>query len=298
MHTQFDLKRIDHAYRASKNCRIVEGDERERTTYVFFSGNGLYYPNTDDVLESVVLENDHYEWANLFFSSGIRFRRAIFVRDVLKTWYSKGIGPDMPDIDSVIRHLGTIVPQGTETICVGNSAGGYAATLFGIALGARKIFNVSGYAVLDDGICLAPQNPALARARTDPAKSKWFDLGDILASNTSSDIFYFYPVDCPEDAPQSAVFTRHDRVHAFPFLSSEHGRGAPSYLFPRLFVLSRETLIRICGSRKGRAWTSASLVFATAGVLSGLRLVASYRLHAISRKLAKVRSKPVRNPGI
>jgi hypothetical protein len=59
-----------------------------------------------------------------------------FVRDHHQAWYHRGVKGVGRDIDAVSRHLRELC-AGRRAIFVGNSAGGYAALLFGAAIGAE-----------------------------------------------------------------------------------------------------------------------------------------------------------------
>ena len=76
---------IRQAYKAL-NYRIVETSARTNNAIVFFSGNGLYFPNTKEVFENVILNSDRYEWENIAKNKKIRkyYKLIIFVRDIYK----------------------------------------------------------------------------------------------------------------------------------------------------------------------------------------------------------------------
>ena len=77
---------IRQAYKAL-NYRIVETSARTNNAIVFFSGNGLYFPNTKEVFENVILNSDRYEWENiinLLFLCGIFTNNGILTVLTLK----------------------------------------------------------------------------------------------------------------------------------------------------------------------------------------------------------------------
>lgn len=68
----------------------------------------------------------------------------IFVKDFLQCWYQKGLVGKSVDIETTTEYLKTIIPKESETlICLGTSAGGYAAIRFGVDLGAARIIAFS-----------------------------------------------------------------------------------------------------------------------------------------------------------
>jgi hypothetical protein len=270
MNTQFDIESLNYAYTHLQNYKIIDNQTikyKKNRVIVCFSGNGLYYPNNDDVFKKAILENDYYEWENIMKNNHLQYTKIVFIRDLRKTWYIDGINITFDSIENVLSFLKQTLGKFDELICVGNSAGGYAALVFGILLGAQKIFCISGYAILDKEICYDPLNPSLKLAYNNPEKSKWLDLTQII-SNSTSDIFYFYPAYSSEDQKQYNLLKDYSRVYCFAIDSDQHGAGAPGFLYPYLFNMRAKRLRKI--SRKGnqRVWSRDLLSQKTLGYLN------------------------------
>ena len=75
------------------NYQCVETGEKSDLCYIFFSSNGLYYPNTKMIFEEQIFLKDRYEWKWVVKNSKIPqiASRIIYVRDIYKCWYSRGI---------------------------------------------------------------------------------------------------------------------------------------------------------------------------------------------------------------
>ncbi|MEN9352756.1 MAG: hypothetical protein RL318_81 [Fibrobacterota bacterium] len=281
--SQFQLNRLEELYSTLAHHKIVPGNDSSAPVFLFFSGNALYFPNTDEVLERTIIHSDRYEWENILSQGIIPFSFAIFVRDIKKTWYSEGISAQYPDIDALLGLLKTLIPDGRKLVCVGNSAGGYAATLFGILLGAERIINVSGFVLLGDDLCSGAENPALNAAMQVEKKRKWFDLRPLLATG-NCDIYHIYPVDSAMDQEQHAILSRYSNVHAFPVASSRHGDGAPGYIYPYLLSFSNERMRELAKRLRSRAWTPFALARCSLGLWGALRA-------RILRKIRRLRIK-------
>jgi acetyl esterase/lipase len=63
--------------------------------------------------------------------------KKVYVRDLAGVWYHRGVAGAGPDVDSVAAHLRELTAEADEVVMIGNSAGGYAALLFGALLGCE-----------------------------------------------------------------------------------------------------------------------------------------------------------------
>src|SRR5919108_4931419 len=72
-----------------------------------------------------------FEFRNTLSSVDVK---SAFLRDHYSAWYHRGVLDVGPDIDSVVALLREFRSQADEMVMIGNSAGGYAALLFGSLL--------------------------------------------------------------------------------------------------------------------------------------------------------------------
>lgn len=91
---------------------------------MFFSRNGLYYPDTVESFVNIIIENDRFEWQNVMKSSLVQvtYEMVILVRDVYKTFYQKGINSSLDSIEKVLYFLKEKT-EGYQVITCGQSAG-------------------------------------------------------------------------------------------------------------------------------------------------------------------------------
>lgn len=90
----------------------------------------------------------HAEFELAFRRAGIR--TALFVRDPLRAWYLRGIGPAGHTFESVVSRLQEQIraARPSRIVTVGSSMGGYAAIRAGIALQAEAILAFGPQVVL------------------------------------------------------------------------------------------------------------------------------------------------------
>lgn len=103
---------------------------------LFFSSNGIYFPDTEESFTATIIEKDRFEWFGIRPDAG----RYVYVRDVFKQWYISGINQHFNDPDKLLILLKDLIGGYNRIYTVGSSAGGYAAILYGSLLGADRVF--------------------------------------------------------------------------------------------------------------------------------------------------------------
>jgi pimeloyl-ACP methyl ester carboxylesterase len=101
--------------------------------------------------------------------------KRLFVRDPRQSWYHRGLPSHERTLAELAGCLREIVDQhGSERVVVaGNSAGGYAALLFGTLLGADVVLAFAPQTVIDSAIL----EPLVRRGALE---EEWVDLGRAL----------------------------------------------------------------------------------------------------------------------
>lgn len=243
MITQFEIPEILNFYSSNDNYEMYDLNRDSNTCYIYFSSNGIYYPNTKEAFENSIVESNRFDWKrNIVRSSN----RVLFVRDVLKTWYLKGINSNISSIEKLLELLQKET-RGLKVTCVGSSAGGYAATLFACLLNAERAFNFSGQFSLWHGLNDEDKRlemPFLTSHIENKSINKFFSLRSYL-ENSNVPIFYFYPAHCPLDYPQMETVCDLDMVYRFPFNSAEHAKTCYPINFLDLFSKSNLELISL-----------------------------------------------------
>lgn len=206
-----------------------------RICYIMFSSNGLYYPNTREVFEDTILKKDRYEWKWVVNNSHIPqiAGRIIYVRDIYKCWYTKGINVRDNTIDKTLELLEELT-RGYQVVTVGSSAGGYMAVLTAIKLKAAYCFNFSGQYSIADNM----GNP-------------YYDLTEML-QDYKGEVFYFFPIGCEMDKRHFESVRHIKCVKAFQFADSKH--AATMFAGNMCFIVdkSKDEMLRLYQKYAGK----------------------------------------------
>jgi len=215
---QIESEQLQKAY-SKENIKVKKYGNSNRC-YIFFSSHALYYPNTQEVFQKVIMEDDRYEWEHLAESpelvaiSGMH----IFVRDVYKQWYVDGINNQLNTLDKVMDYLQEITKD-YEIIIVGNSAGGYMAAIAAWKLNAVTCYNFAGQISLLDRI---EKNELLKNAEEDITKNKYFNIVNLFC-DTNCKFYYFYAKKNLEDCSSYKLIADNENVKGFGFRQKVHG---------------------------------------------------------------------------
>lgn len=238
--TQFDIPEVIHIYRTQENYKVYHFDLKDDRCIIYFSSHGIYYPNHQKVFREKIIQKNYFEWNYKIIKS---VRKIIFVRDVLKTWYLKGINAELNTIEKLLEFLRKET-RGLRIICIGSSAGGYAATLFGSLLQAEKVFSFSGqfslYPYLKNRIKRL-ENPVLVQFESIAEVNQYFALEKFVQEN-STPIFYLFPFRSQIDREQAEYIESFSNIYPFAFSSASHGKTCYPINFLTLFNLPSSRL--------------------------------------------------------
>lgn len=102
---------------------------------VYFTSNALYYPNTEENFCNEIYEKDKYEW---YKTRRISYKH-IFLRDVYKQWYIRGINSRIDSIPVMADWLREETAGYEDITVVGSSAGGFISIVIGHYIQAKKV---------------------------------------------------------------------------------------------------------------------------------------------------------------
>lgn len=183
---------------------------------IYCSSSGLYYPNTEEeFIKAFIDRKDKFEWRNHRVKDAAK---SIWIRDITKEFYVRGINKRICTIDKLIDFLRGET-EGYDVITVGSSSGGYIATVIGCLLHAKRVLSFSGFFDLD--IIDKDTWPLVAECAQFPAIHKWYRLHDLIKSSDTL-IFYFCSHRLKVDCLQAEGLNL-DNVKIFRFDSSVHG---------------------------------------------------------------------------
>lgn len=150
-----ESEQLLNRYYKENNFEIVDlnqSKKKKRICYVFFSSNGLYKSRNNVVDVEEMHETNRYEWKSICENKKIirKASRIIYLRDVFKAFYIKGINEKYNSIDKVIDFLSKET-NGMDVVLAGSSAGAYMSLLVGNKLNnTKRIISLGGIVDLED----------------------------------------------------------------------------------------------------------------------------------------------------
>ncbi len=238
-----------HQVYKEDNYYCKKHNNKSQKCIIFFSGNGLYYPNTEQVFELAIIKRNKFEWDNIAKSLYIakNYEKVIFVRDIFKQWYVTGINDRVDSIEKLYELLKDLCGD-NEIVTVGNSAGGYIATLMGYMLNAVAVFSFSGQFMLNaENI---NYGPIIERYRSNPNIEKYFDVKKF--SNEVTKVFYFCPDKVQIDIFQLSYIKNTENVFTFLFDSETHGQTINGKDYPLVLSLPYDFLCNYCKKNENK----------------------------------------------
>lgn len=220
------------------NYIINEYDNDSDMVAIYFSSNGLYFPNTEECFRQKIIEENRYEWQHYKIPN---VKKEIFFRDVYKSWYITGINDKINSIDKMVEFIKSELPENVTVVTVGNSAGGYAAALIGTLIGADWIFDFSG----QNSLWLEENNPFVKKYMLEEEKSRYFELIRIWEKLKCPPIFYFYSGKNEEDIKQFSMIEKECNIHAFAFKTKTHERTMYNFNLPFVLAMNNDRLLRL-----------------------------------------------------
>lgn len=255
---------LDRVYETDNYKEVVCG--KGKKAYLFFSSNGLFFPDEYTVAEKVLIQQDRYEWENIVSDKTILkdCGKIIFLRDVYKSWYVQGINSKIDSADK----LGGFLKKkcdGYKVVTVGSSAGGYAAVLFGLMLKAEMVFCFSGQFDLYNHKNVLTTYPRLQRFKNEEERNKYYNLIPLISSNREVPIFYFCPIKSEDDAKQYELVVNKKMLYIFRMDSEIHGNVVKPQNYKHLFGGGRTYLKALSFCLKKSMISMERLYFLTSG---------------------------------
>lgn len=269
-------------YFEKENYKEIIVNAEKNLCYIFFSGNGLYYPNTVEEFKKTIIESNRYEWENIANSPELlqKAGKYIFLRDLYKSWYIKGINANIDSIDKLFEWLKERT-NGYRIITVGNSAGGYMAALMGSLLNAEMVFDFSGQFSLYANKDVVTKYALLNKYSADIERKKYFDICEFLEHNEN--IMYFWPGKSEIDIKQYDL-VKETKIYSFRFKARIHGQSMYSANIPYLLVQDKQYLLDLYKHYEGKDIVKEEFFIRTRGVKALCKMYISFFEKKITKK--------------
>jgi pimeloyl-ACP methyl ester carboxylesterase len=137
-----------------------------------------------------------FEFFNTVSSFGVK---KAFLRDLTQSWYHRGVEGIGADVPAIADYLAKLIAESgaTRTVLVGNSAGAYAALLFGQLLDADEVHAFSPQSFIDPDLRAQHDDHrwqvyvdrVVAAGGPDP---RYADLLPVLSQGGVSTTFHIY----------------------------------------------------------------------------------------------------------
>lgn len=202
---------------------------------IYFSSNGIYFPNTANTFYHALVEKNRFEWY------GNRIKRAykhIFVRDVYKQWYVKGISQKIPSSEALVEWLKKEC-KGYKVITLGSSAGGYAAVLFGAMIGAELQLAFSPQVSIES---------LLDEERDDiPLLYKEYEYNDVSRYICRAKHLYFFYSKYSLNDMNDIKIVQREKGNIVMFNNDVHGVPFKEYALPSIINMDNKHLDSLVG---------------------------------------------------
>lgn len=284
---QFGIPSVYEIYNNEKNYLIEYAKNKKSICAIYFSSNGIYFPNEEEIFKKEIIKKNKFEWYKLRIKNA---RKHIFLRDVFKQWYVQGINKDLKTIEDLFEFLKKET-EGYEVITIGSSAGGYAAVLFGSLLNASRVlafasqFNLNHILTNKDD---RRKNPFIVKFFEISSNNKYLNIIDII-KRSNIHIFYFLPFYSREDKEQYNLLTSLENIYCFKIDCNVHGMPISRYSLQKTINFNLKKLIQIYEKIEGQVISpikyekysngfAASIYFCICGKFKGIfRLIFSRR---------------------
>ncbi len=153
--------------------------------------------------------------------------RNIYLRDIWKSWYVKGINSKINSIPKIIELLQKLVKGFEHIVVVGSSSGAYLSAIIGCAIGVDECFLFSPQFSLSHHNNCIETHPLLKKYSNDPIRAPFFEANKVIMEiqkkNKKTVFFYFHPTGVNHDNISSQFSKGISKLYDFPVDCHYHG---------------------------------------------------------------------------
>lgn len=238
---QVDSELVNSVYTDHDNYLIESSSEQavgqKKYCAIYFSSNNIYYPNTEAEFNHAIVTKNRFEWYGTRIEKAVKH---IFLRDVFKQWYLKGVNAKMNHPDALLAFLKKET-QGFDIITLGSSSGGFAAVYYGQLLGAETTYSFNGQFEVDSLLTKSSKevDPILFRNQNDTKLRTYYDIAKFITAPSS--IFYFRSNKSEWDVEQY-THIKELELNIFSFNTSHHGIPFAKTALPKVLNLDLNSI--------------------------------------------------------
>lgn len=279
------FNKLQHnVYNNNENYTVEYSDNDSDICVIYFSSHGMYVNNNVEEFTNDILVKNKYEW----YRSRIAVaKKHIFLRDIYKQWYVRGINKDINCLDEIYKLL-LKETEGYKVITIGLSAGGYAAILLGIMLNAKYILSFSpqlNFKYLYEN--KINSIPLIEEYKNDSQRNKYYDIIPWI-QKSDIPIIYFTPIYNKEDSYYYHLIKDFKNVFCFTFKTSMHGTAM--YSFNTKYIINRniDELLELQRFFSDKKIDRNIFAFKCYGILNGSIRIFKMIQKKINEKLLKL----------
>jgi hypothetical protein len=242
----------------------VSADRTNTYCVVYFSSNNIYYPNTKEVFKKDIVNKNKFEWY------GLRVKKAakhIFIRDIQKQWYLKGINSEIDSIEKLANFIRKET-EGYKIIMLGSSSGGFAASLFGSLLDVEYVISFNGQFQVLDLLKTSSESidPILFREKDNMNINIYFSIKKYIKKPKK--IYYFYSNKSEWDIINKNHIEDLD-ISIIGFNTRNHGIPFVKSALPFVINASQHSLLKM----RGQTYSPLLFSFKHGGFLPTLNIL-------------------------
>lgn len=233
-----DNRKVKFVYVCDRNYSIEENNtKKNKLCVIYFSSHGIYYPNDETTFVKKIIRSNYYEW---YRTRHIEAHKHIFVRDVYKQWYLRGINSEINTHEKLFDFLKRET-QSYEVITIGASAGGYAAILYGNLLKVSHIIAFNPLIEIESKLLLTKEeDEALLHRMKHSAARKYYNINKYR--NSEVPLFWIYSIHSKRDVNQLKRVESLKNIFVIKVNSEVHGVPLSRDILPFFISLDKKKL--------------------------------------------------------
>lgn len=282
---QFEISLVSETFNNANNYLIEYTEKKNNICAIYFSSNGIYFPNQEEIFRKEIINKNKFEW---YKTRVISAKKQIFLRDIYKQWYINGVNKKLNNIEDLYEFLKTET-EGYEVITIGSSAGGYAAALFGSLLKASRVYSFASqfglYHILNNNDN-REKNPMIVNYFESTDSEKYLNITEIIKTSNVP-VFYFLPFFSAEDLEQFELLSFLKNIYCFKIDCDFHGMPISHYSLGKTINFEKKKLMKIHERINGKIISPVKYESYCIGFFPSLFIAVGMKIKSMIRSFLK-----------